>query len=143
MLSDEDNARRLVSIDKAVWIWDLEGREGEAAFSEALIRIRSDAGLYSKQPGGVRVTANTLFDTAIDLPANLTEGLYKTRIFLTRDGKIVSDHTSFVSVEKVGLERWLYSLAHDQPLLYALLALAIAIAAGYIASTAFRLLFRT
>lgn len=139
VLSEEDNARRLVSIDKAVWVWDLADRDGEEEFAEALIRIRTDGALYNEAPNSVRLTRHTLFNTTIDLPANLTEGLYKTRIFLTRDGKIVSDHTSFVSVEKVGLERWLYNLAQDYALLYALLSLAIAIAAGYLASTLFRL----
>ena len=43
-----------------------------------------------------------------------------------------------IEVSKVGLERFLYNLAHDRPLIYGLLSLAIAIAAGWMASAVFR-----
>ncbi|MEM7491144.1 MAG: TIGR02186 family protein, partial [Pseudomonadota bacterium] len=36
-------------------------------------------------------------------------------------------------------ERFIYNLAHDRPLIYGLLSLAIAIAAGWGASAVFRL----
>ncbi len=45
-----------------------------------------------------------------------------------------------IYVQKVGLERFLYSLSREQPLAYGLLSLAIAIAAGWGASAGFRYL---
>ena len=45
-----------------------------------------------------------------------------------------------IDVRKVGLERWLYNMSREQPLLYGLMSLAIAIAAGWGASAAFRIL---
>ena len=72
------------------------------------------------------------------LPANLTEGSYRVRIFLTRGGLVVDELESVIDVRKEGLERWLTSLAHDQPLIYGLLSLAIAVLAGWGASAAFR-----
>jgi hypothetical protein len=76
----------------------------------------------------------------VSLPANLTEGAYRTRIFLTRDGQIVSDFETEIDVRKVGLERWLFTLSRQQPMLYGLMSLAIAIAAGWGASAIFRFL---
>lgn len=111
------------------------GDSGE--FSEALIRIRSGEGLYQRLEGTVNFEEATLFDTAIRLPANLTEGDYPTRIFLTRDGQVVDIYETTIAVHKVGLERWLYNLAHDLPLVYGALSLALAIAAGWLASAAF------
>lgn len=143
VLTVEDNAARLVSIDESVWVMDTDATDNEQAFADALIRIRENDGLYSRQESSVRVSQNTLFDTAIQLPANVTEGLYQARIFLTREGRIIADQVSYVSVQKVGLERWIYNLAHDLPLVYGLLSLAIAIAAGWIASAAFRMFSRT
>jgi len=46
-------------------------------------------------------------------------------------------------VRKVGLERWLFTLSRQQPLVYGLMSLAIAIAAGWGASAAFRVLRRS
>jgi len=52
----------------------------------------------------------------------------------------VSSFQTTIDVRKVGLERFLFNLAHQQPVLYGLMSLAIAIAAGWGASAAFRAL---
>lgn len=109
-------------------------------FSEAVIRIRSANGLYQQLEDAVIVSDQTLFRTAIQLPADLTEGAYRTRIFLTRDTKVISSVDTVIDVRKVGLERWLFNLSRQQPLLYGLMSLAIAIGAGWGASAAFRFL---
>ena len=106
-------------------------------FIDALIRIRAGKDLYQNLPGGVTIDDETLFRTLITLPANLTEGDYKAEIYLTRDGEIIDLYTTTIPVEKVGLERWLYNLAHDNSLIYGLMSLSIAIAAGWLASAAF------
>ncbi len=107
------------------------------SFTDALIRIRSDQGLYQTIPTGVLVQEESLFRTLIPLPANLTEGDYKAEIYLTRGREIVDFYVTTIPVKKVGLERWLYNLAHDNPFLYGLMSLSIAIAAGWGASAAF------
>jgi uncharacterized protein (TIGR02186 family) len=111
-----------------------------ANFTDALIRIRERNALYSLREGSVDLKSDTLFRTTVDLPANLVEGAYKTRIFLLRDKKLVAKNESVIDVRKVGLERWLFDLAQDQPVLYAILALVLAAVSGWLASAAFRLL---
>lgn len=111
-------------------------------FTEALIRLRNEAGLYRLDEGSVTVVDQTLFRADVSLPANLIEGDYKTRIFLLREGKVVDVYRAPIEVRKVGLERWLYRLAFDQPLIYGLMSLAVAVIAGWGASAAFRLLRR-
>jgi uncharacterized protein (TIGR02186 family) len=86
------------------------------------------------------VDQETLFRTSVDMPANLTEGDYFTRIFLTRDGQVISELATTIDVKKVGLERFLYNLSRQQPLIYGLLSLAIAILAGWLASSFFRMI---
>ena len=111
-------------------------------FTNALIRIRSEQRLFQVLEGAVDFEEGTLFRTAIKLPANLVEGDYEIRIFLTRDGTIVDQYNTAIPVQKVGLERWLYNLAHENAVLYGLMSLAIAIAAGWGASAVFSLLRR-
>ena len=111
-----------------------------ASFTDALIRIRQDEGLFQVLDGQVVVDDQTLFRTRIKLPAALTEGAYATRIFLTREGRVISTYETTIDVRKVGLERWLFGLSREQPLIYGLMSLAIAIAAGWAASAAFSLL---
>lgn len=112
-------------------------------FAAAVQRIREDQGLYMLNEGGVEVSEDTLFKASFQLPANLTEGSYKARIYLTRDGKVITADVHEIDVSKVGLERWLYNLAHDQAFLYGLMSLAIAVAAGWGASAFFRVFFNS
>lgn len=109
-------------------------------YIDALIRIRSARGHYQNLERTVQLDQQTLFRTRITLPSDLTEGSYDARVFLLREGRVVSRFDTALDVRKVGLERWLYTLAHQQPLLYGVLALAIAIAAGWLASAAFRVI---
>lgn len=111
-------------------------------FNRALIRIRAGTELYQSLEGTVDFEEDTLFRAEISLPANLTEGDYQARIFLTRNGEIVDEYNTAIPVNKVGLERWLYNLAHDNPFWYGIMSLSIAIAAGWTASAAFSLLRR-
>ncbi|MGC9418582.1 MAG: TIGR02186 family protein [Rhodovulum sp.] len=140
-LSDTEDLRHKVSIQRAI---RAVGTASEAAdsqqFIEALIRIRKDKGLYQELPGAVALSEQTLFRTSIALPANLTEGDYTTRIFLTRKGNVIDAFETSIGVRKVELERWTYTLAHERPLLYGVLSLTIAIAAGWGASAVFRLI---
>ncbi|TRW97459.1 hypothetical protein FNJ84_08085 [Paracoccus sp. M683] len=111
-------------------------------FTQALIRLREGSGTYRLDEGSVTLTEQTLFRANVTLPANLIEGDYRTRIFLLRDGRVVDVYRAPIEVRKVGLERWLYRLAFDWPLIYGLMSLAVAVVAGWGASTAFRLLRR-
>jgi uncharacterized protein (TIGR02186 family) len=139
VLSATEDLRHRVSIPRAIRAVDT-GVEDQERFIEALIRIRTGETLYQLNESTVTLRDQTLFDTSIRLPANLVEGDYRTRIFLTRDRELVDAYTQDITVRKVGLERWIYNLAHDQPLAYGILSLTIAIAAGWLASAVFRYL---
>ena len=104
--------------------------------------LRSKANQYQLDEEGVTVDEQTLFRATVQLPASLIEGDYNTRIFLTRGGSVVAQYGTLIDVRKVGLERWLYNLSRENALLYGLMSLAIAIAAGWGASAIFSALRR-
>lgn len=137
VLSQVEDLRYQITIPRAIRAVGL-GVEDQENFISALIRIREDEDLYQTLEGEVELRDETLFDTSIQLPANLVEGDYRTRIILTRGGNVLDVFEQDISVRKVGLERFIYNLAHDRPLVYGILSLAIAIAAGWLASAVFR-----
>ena len=47
---------------------------------------------------------------------------------------MISNGAMTITVQKEGIERWLYNLAQRQPLLYGLMSVAIALAFGFSAS---------
>ncbi|MEM6478245.1 MAG: TIGR02186 family protein [Pseudomonadota bacterium] len=140
ILSETEDLRHRITTTKLIRAVDGGAEADLEDFTEALIRIRKDEDVYQINEGAVAFFDETLFRSQVRLPANLIEGAYETRIFLTREKEIVSMFTTQIDVSKVGLERLLYRLAHDRPLLYGIMSLAIAIAAGWLASAAFRLL---
>ncbi len=115
-----------------------EKLENPEDFTEAIIRIRENEGLYQTLTGAVTLQNQTLFSASVTLPANLVEGSYTARIFLMSDGDVIAQHQTAIDVRKVGIERWLYNLAHQRPAVYGLLSLAIAIFSGWAAAAAFR-----
>jgi uncharacterized protein (TIGR02186 family) len=138
-LSNTEDLRNRITIPRAIRAVGVAGdAEDPPSFIEALIRIREASGAYVLREGGVTLTEDTLFRTDVALPANLTEGAYRVRIFLTRGGQVVDAVERTIEVRKEGLERWLTNLARNQPLIYGLLSLAIAVFAGWGASAAFR-----
>ena len=139
VLSDIEDLRYKISVPRAIRSVGAPMQiEDAAAFTQAIIRIRSNSDTYQLLENQVSVDAQTLFQTSIQLPAALTEGDYVTRIFLTRSGKVVSTYETSIDVRKVGMERWLYKMSRENSMLYGLMSLAIAIAAGWGAAAIFR-----
>lgn len=142
-LSETEDQRHKISIPRAIRsIGAPQNITDSESFTEALIRIRKSRNQYQLNEGTISLDDQTLFRTAIQLPAALTEGEYQTRIFLTRGGEVVAQYETSIYVRKVGMERWLFTLSRENAFLYGLMSLAIAIAAGWGASAIFTALRR-
>ncbi|PJJ80663.1 uncharacterized protein (TIGR02186 family) [Brevirhabdus pacifica] len=139
ILSEVSDLRHRISIERAIRSVGAPATITDSpAFTEALIRIREKQDLYALLENSTTLLDDALFRTEIALPANLVEGNYTTRIYLLRGGRVVEESDTTIFVSKVGVERWIFNLAHEQPLIYGLLSLFIAIAAGWGASAVFR-----
>ena len=139
VVTDTEDLRHKISINRAIRSVGAPMHiENAQSFSDAVMRIRKKSGLYQLRENTVAVDQQTLFRTSIEMPANLTEGNYKTRIFLTRNGQVLSHFETDIAVRKVGLERFLFTLSRENPLVYGLMSLAIAIFAGWSASAVFQ-----
>ncbi len=140
ILSDTEDLRYRITLDRAIRaVGAATETGGPAEFIAAMERIRIAERRYRILQGAVEFTEDTLFRADIVLPANLTEGEYTVRLFLIRDGRVIDAQDRVIGVRKEGLERFLFNLAQDQPLLYGILSILIAVAAGWGASAAFRL----
>jgi len=143
ILTETERLRYGIGMDQAVR--RVGGQEAVAditPFAQALVRLKSSRGLYAELDGGVRLAEDILFQTSIAMPANLTEGDYAAEFFLVRNREVISSGATTIRVEKTGIERWIYNLATDLPFVYGLASIAVALAAGWLAATAFRLVRR-
>jgi uncharacterized protein (TIGR02186 family) len=140
LLTETDRLRYGIGMDQAVRrVGGSLTIEDTTPFTDAVVRIRESEGTYSQLDEAVTVAEETLFQTRIDMPANLVEGDYAAQFFLIREKRVISSATTLIRVEKTGIERWLYNLSRNQPLVYGLMSVALALLAGWLANAAFRL----
>lgn len=143
ILSETEDLRHNVSIGRAIRAVGIAGEAEDApSYLDALIRLRTEDRRYAENQRGVRLNEQTLFRADIALPSNLTEGDFLVRLFLARGGRVVDVQEQVINVRKEGLERWIFNLSRREPLLYGLLSLALAVAAGVGASALFGMIRR-
>lgn len=107
-------------------------------YRDAIIRAKAREGLISERPGGVELLDGGLFRAQVILPPTTPVGEYAADVYLFRDGEPIASRRTTLRVEKAGLERVIYDLAHNQSALYGLLAVIFAALAGWGAAEAFR-----
>lgn len=110
----------------------------DALYRNAFLTEIEDLGLYRDTVGGIEFKKGGLFAVNVDLPATTPVGDYDVAVYLYQDGLLLGQDAAELSVNKVGLERQIYDLAHDRPVTYGLLCVAMSLFAGWIASVAFR-----
>ncbi|AFL48752.1 uncharacterized protein (TIGR02186 family) [Sinorhizobium fredii] len=107
-------------------------------FRNAFRRIREESGVYQRDPGGVQFISSSLFKASVRLPANVPNGVHVVRAYLFREGLFVAAKALPLRVVKTGLEQAITRAAHEQPIIYGLLAVTLAVITGWGASLLFR-----
>jgi uncharacterized protein (TIGR02186 family) len=105
-----------------------------AAFRAGLIRNKVTAGLFDDQVLPITVISNRLFRTRIHLPANVAIGTYTVAVYYLRDGSAVHAQTTPLVVSKTGIGADVFLFAHTNSAIYGLLAILVAVAAGWLAA---------
>lgn len=104
----------------------------------ALIRNQQRLGLYPTEIGRIGFLGNRLFSTRIKFPANVPTGTYRATTYLLVDGRVESAQTTPLIINKAGLEAEVFDFAHEQSALYGVVAILVALMAGWLAHIAFR-----
>ncbi len=79
-----------------------------------------------------------LFRTRVFFPSNVPTGRYTAEVYLLRGGVIIGNQSTPLVVHKVGLEADVFRFAHQQSALYGIIAIVIALGAGWLAGVVFR-----
>jgi uncharacterized protein (TIGR02186 family) len=87
---------------------------------------------------GVRFVSSNLFKASLRLPANIPNGVHTVRAYLFRSGKFITEKSVPLRVIKTGIEQTITDAAHEQPILYGLFAVFLAVVTGWGASVMFR-----
>jgi len=108
------------------------------SFRDALIRNKQAADLYASEVWPVTFIGDRLFRTTIPFPANVPTGRYSVEVYSVEDGRIREMSSTPLLVSRAGFGAAVYDFAHDYSPAYGLVAIAVALMAGWGAGTMFR-----
>lgn len=117
-----------------------------SAYRAALTRLRRAQGLYQEyygraspeRRGGLTMYQGGLFRAVVRLPANAPIAQYHADTYLFRDGRLISTQRIPITISRVGIERRIHDLATNASMLYGMLTVLLALAAGWTAAYLFR-----
>jgi len=109
-----------------------------AVFTTALIRNKHRDGLFSVELGEIKFLGNRLFRTEVQFPSSVPTGVYTATVYLVDGGAIIDRTETPLQVRKTGFEANVFEFANQQSALYGLIAILIALAAGWFAGIVFR-----
>ncbi len=112
--------------------------EETGAFRTALVRLKTENGLYNEEVGSVNMMSSRLFRTELHFPSNVPTGTYLVEVYLFRDNAVTSAEIVPFTVSKIGVGADVYDFAMNYGAIYGILSVMLAVAAGYAASAAFR-----
>jgi uncharacterized protein (TIGR02186 family) len=69
-------------------------------------------------------------EAAIPIPSAAPSGEYDVRLYCFRDGVMIDETATKLTIESVGLPRLLYELAHEHAAVYGIVAVLVAMLAG-------------
>ncbi len=139
ILSERALAEEQVGVENLLMVPENDtSKDVVDVFRAALIRNKQAMDLFPSETSEVRFLGNRLFRTDIRFPSNAAVGSYQVNVLLVKDGKITNSTRTPLILSRVGFEAGVYELAHDHSLAYGVLAVAIAIVAGWLASVFFR-----
>jgi len=116
--------------------------EDKNSLFDEFVKLKSKHGAYASGFGKVTYQAPTNdskpFSATISIPSGLKPGSYQVEVFTVKDGAVESKDQTSVDVEETGFPKFLSSLAFGKPLLYGIVSVIIALAAGLLTGLIFQ-----
>jgi uncharacterized protein (TIGR02186 family) len=107
-------------------------------FGRELIRLMTEEGLFGAQETGVRFLSETFYQAQLTLPSHAPPGPYIAQTYVFKNGEIIARKSDGFAVRKIDFERFLALSATQQPLLYGLACVVLALFTGWLGGVLFR-----
>lgn len=107
-------------------------------FVDGLVDLNSRGNLFKNLPNSVKITNSVLYQARINLPASVPVGDYTAETFLILDGRVEAAEVKEITIEKIGMGRFITNLSQNNGFLYGLIAVFISVFLGWSAGYLFR-----
>ncbi|MCX5497836.1 TIGR02186 family protein [Kaistia dalseonensis] len=110
----------------------------DISFRDAFVRLKQQAGLFRQEHYGVTFPGTNVFQTTLQIPANVPVGRYEVAVYLFRDSAFLASDSAEIRISKTGFEQFTFDLAHGYGFLYGAICVVLAIFTGWLAGVIFR-----
>src|SRR5690606_30168258 len=107
-------------------------------FRQAFIRLKVEESLFTEAVGAIETPGANIFQTTLDVPANIPVGTYTVGVYLFRGAGLLAQSERTLHITKTGFEQLMFDVSRDRSLVYALAVVGGALAIGWLAGIAFR-----
>jgi uncharacterized protein (TIGR02186 family) len=109
-----------------------------AVFGRELIRLMTEEGLFGVQENVVNFMSEGFYSAQLTLPSNAPPGPYIALTYVFKDGAVIARKSEGFAVRKMGFERFIALSAVQQPLLYGLVCVLLALFTGWMGGVIFK-----
>lgn len=107
-------------------------------FGSELVRLMTEDGHFAVREDGVRFLSNTAYVAQITLPSDVANGPFLAHTLVLKDKQVVAERSEGFTVRKSGFENFVFVASRQQPLLYAIVCVILALGTGWLAGVVFR-----
>ena len=109
-----------------------------AVFGRQLVRLMTQQGLFGVNESGVNFLSDNTYSARLTLPSNAPPGPYIALTYVFKDGAIIARKSEGFAVRKIGFERFLALASVQQPLLYGIVCVILALFTGWLGGVLFK-----
>ncbi|BCO10824.1 hypothetical protein GF1_32000 [Desulfolithobacter dissulfuricans] len=106
------------------------------------VKLMEKYGVYDDHAGTVRYTDTPAgerhFSTTLTIPPKMKPGQYQVQCYAVRDGRVSGQTGETLTIELTGMPALIANMAYNHALMYGIIAVCIAIAAGLLMGMLFK-----
>lgn len=124
------------ALEKRVRIEPVDGNHDR--LFEEFLKLKEGESVYAIHPGAVKRYGNDGFQVSLSIPPRMKPEDYAVTVYAVENEKVIGTRKANLAVQQVGFPAWLSKMAFQNALLYGILSVLIALAAGFIMGGLFR-----
>lgn len=105
---------------------------------DGFLKMKEQFGLYEIVEDAIAINDDLSFTFALHFSDRAVEGNYEIECFALKDGALLGKSKDSIAIEKVGLAKWLTTMAQHHGALYGIIAVIVAIFVGLLAGFIFK-----
>ncbi len=114
-----------------------EADDADVVFN-GILQLKRESNLYNIDEKRIEISGGKLFKHYFRFPPAAKEGIYRAESYIFREGRLVAKGVDEVRVQKKGIEAAFTNLAYNHPVLYGIIALAVALSMGLLVGFVFK-----